>query len=106
MSNVDIVNAVQSDLMICQRYNNSPLSTSFLFSKRPALNFQVKFGKVLYFSLQLQLTYNTRHSKDLQIPRYRTEFAKKGFHYAALKIWNDTPAEIRELPTLYRFKNN
>ena len=49
-------------------------------------------------------TYNTRHCKDLQISRYRTEFAKKGFHYAALKSWNDTPAEIRELPTLDRFK--
>ena len=49
-------------------------------------------------------TYNTRHCKDLQIPRYRTEFAKKGFHYAALTLWNDTPAEIRELPTLDRFK--
>ena len=49
-------------------------------------------------------TYNTRHCRDLQIPRYKTEFAKKGFHYAALKLWNDTPAEIRELPTLDRFK--
>ena len=44
-------------------------------------------------------TMDTMHCKDLQIPRYRTEFAKKGFHYAALTLWNDTPAEIRELPT-------
>ena len=43
--------------------------------------------------------YNTRHSRDLQIPRYRTEFAKKGFHYSALKAWNDLPGELRELPT-------
>ena len=49
-------------------------------------------------------TYNTRHCRDLQIPRYRTEFAKKGFHYAALTLWNDTPAEIRDLPSLDRFK--
>ena len=49
-------------------------------------------------------TYNTRYCKDLQIPRYRTELAKKGFHYAALTLWNETPAEIRELPTLDRFK--
>ena len=48
--------------------------------------------------------YNMRHCKNLQIPRYRTEFAKTGFHYTALKSWNDTPAEIRELPTLDRFK--
>ena len=46
-------------------------------------------------------TYNTRHCKDLQIPRYRTEFVKKGFHYAAVTLWNDTPAEIRDLPTSF-----
>ena len=39
-------------------------------------------------------TYNTRHCKDLQIPRYRTEFAKKGFHRTALTLWNDTPAKF------------
>ena len=44
-------------------------------------------------------TYNTRHCKDLEIPRYRTEFAKKGLHYAALTLWNDILAEIRERPT-------
>ena len=38
-------------------------------------------------------TYNMRHCKDLQIPRYKTQFAKKGFHYSALKCWNDTLAE-------------
>ena len=43
-------------------------------------------------------TYNTRQCKDIQIPRYKTEFAKKCFH------WNDTPAEIRQLPRLDRFK--
>ena len=52
-----------------------------------------------YFSL-----YNTRNSKDLQIPRSRTEFFKKSFHYASLKVWNETPLTIRELPTLTRFK--
>ena len=48
--------------------------------------------------------YNTRHCRDLQIPRYRTEFAKIGFHYSALKAWNDLPAELRELPTQNSFK--
>ena len=50
------------------------------------------------------LKYNTRHCRDLQIPRYRIGFAKKGFHYSALKAWNDIPAELRELPTLNSFK--
>ena len=49
-------------------------------------------------------SYNTRNSQDLQIPRCRTEFFKKSFHYASLKVWNDTPSTIRELPTLNRFK--
>ena len=57
-----------------------------------------------YQLISFHSTYNTRHCKDIQIPRYKTEFAKKGFHYSALKCWNDTPAEIRQLPTLDRFK--
>ena len=39
--------------------------------------------------------YETRNCKDLQIPRLRTEHAKKGFYYSALKTWNDIPANIR-----------
>ena len=49
-------------------------------------------------------SYNTRNSQDLQIPRCRTEFFKKSFHYTSLKVWNETPSTIRELPTLNRFK--
>ena len=49
-------------------------------------------------------SYNTRNSKDLQIPRCKTEFFKKSFHYTSLKVWNDTPSTIRELRTLNRFK--
>ena len=29
---------------------------------------------------------------------------QKGFHYSALKAWNDLPAELRELPTQNSFK--
>ena len=36
--------------------------------------------------------------------RSRSEFAKRSFHYVALPLWDDTPAKIRELPTLDRFK--
>ena len=48
--------------------------------------------------------YETRNCKDLQIPRLKTEHAKKGFYYSALKAWNDIPANIREIQTLGRFK--
>ena len=41
--------------------------------------------------------YDTRNSKDLQIPRLITEHAKKGFCYCALKAWNDIPTNIREI---------
>ena len=46
----------------------------------------------------------TRNCRDLQIPRNNLEYVKKGFHYSALKAWNDIPIGIRELPTLSRFK--
>ena len=48
--------------------------------------------------------YNIRHCQDLQIPRYRTEFTKKEFHYSALNAWNDLPTELRELPIQNSFK--
>ena len=49
-------------------------------------------------------SYNTRNLKDLEIPKYRLEYPKKSFHYAALKAWNEIPLAIRESPTLNRFK--
>ena len=48
--------------------------------------------------------YRTRNCRDLQIPRNNLEYVKKGFHYSALKAWNDIPINIRELPTLSKFK--
>ena len=50
--------------------------------------------------------YNARNCRDLQIPRYRTEYENKEFHYSALKAWNDIPTELRELPTQNSFKNS
>ena len=49
-------------------------------------------------------SYNTRNSQNLQIPKHRTERYKKSFHYSALKEWNNTPRDIRELPTINTFK--
>ena len=57
-----------------------------------------------YFQRSSISPYNTRNRKDLEIPRYRLEYPKKGFHYAALKAWNEIPLAIRESPTLNRFK--
>ena len=48
--------------------------------------------------------YNTRFCKNIQIPKYNLEYAKKGFSYSALKTWNELPLSIRELPTLFHFK--
>ena len=49
-------------------------------------------------------SYLTRNCQNLQIPKYRTEHSKKGFHYPALKDWNNMPMYIRELPTINTFK--
>ena len=48
--------------------------------------------------------YRTRNCRDLQIPKNNLEYTKKGFHYSALKAWNDIPINIRELPTISGFK--
>ena len=47
-------------------------------------------------------SYNTRFCRDL--PRYNLENVKKGFSYSALKVLNEIPISIRELPTLCQFK--
>ncbi len=59
-----------------------------------------------YQPRSLHSTYATRHCNDLEIPRYKTEFAKKGFHFSALKAWNNIPLQIRNVPSLDRFKKN
>ena len=51
-----------------------------------------------------QSNYATRHYRDLQIPRLNTEYAKNSFQYSAIKVRNDIPIAIRELPTISRFK--
>ena len=48
--------------------------------------------------------YNTRFCRNIHIPKYNLEYAKKGFSYSALKTWNEIPLSIRELPTLFHFK--
>ena len=61
----------------------------------------------LWDKYQYRTTYSnyiTRNCTDLQISRLKTEYAKKGFYYSALKAWNDIPATIREIQTLGRFK--
>ena len=38
------------------------------------------------------------------ISKHRTERYEKSFHYSALKEWNNTPRDTRELPTTNTFK--
>ena len=33
-----------------------------------------------------------------------TEHAKKSYRYSAIKVWNEIPVAVRELPTISRFK--
>ena len=70
---------------------------------------EIKFYKLVVYLLVAQIgaqhsNYRTRNCRDLRIPRENLEYVKKGFHYSALKAWNDIPINIRELPTLKRFK--
>ena len=45
-------------------------------------------------------SYVTRKCHDRHILGLNTEHAKKGFKYSTLKMWNDTPVDVREAPTL------
>ena len=48
--------------------------------------------------------YETRNCHDLQTPRLNTDHAKNGFKHSAIKLWNDTPVDIREAATLKCFR--
>ena len=53
-----------------------------------------------------QSSYATRNCSDLQIPRLNSEHAKKSYRYSAVKVWNEIPVAIRELPTISRLKKD
>ena len=53
-----------------------------------------------------QPDYATRNRRDLQIPRLNTEHAKKSYRYSAIRVWNEIPVAVRELPTISRFKKD
>jgi len=50
------------------------------------------------------LQIQTQFCRNIQIPKYNLEYAKKGFSYSALKTLNEIPLSTRELPTLFHFK--
>ena len=70
-----------------------------IFNKLCPENLWNKFNLRSYHS-----RYNTRFCRNIQIPKYNLEYAKKGFSYSALRTWNEIPLSIRELPTLFHFK--
>ena len=80
------------------RFDHSVMTYKILSELRP----ESLWDKCQYRSMYSD--YETRNSKDLQVPRLITEHAKKGFYYSASKIWNDIPANIREIQTLGCFK--
>ena len=70
-----------------------------IFNKLGPENLWNKFNLRSHYS-----RYNTRFCRNIQIPKYNLEYAKKGFSYSALKTWNEINLSIRELPTLFQFK--
>ena len=70
-----------------------------IFSKLCTENLWNKLNLKTHYS-----RYNTRLCRSIQISKYNLKYAKKRFSYSALKIWNEIPFSIRELPTHYPFK--
>ena len=48
----------------------------------------------------------TRNSKSLLLPRPRTNFMKRTFHYRGSQLWNNLPATIKTYTTLPSSKKN
>ena len=49
--------------------------------------------------------YETRRMHDLQIPKPRLDFSKRGFSYVGAKVWNDIPNVIRNVESTHLFKH-
>ena len=62
------------------------------------------WSTILTCSCSLYLPFLAIAAEIFKIPRYNLEYVKKGFSYSALKVWNEIPISIRELPTLCQFK--
>ena len=57
-----------------------------------------------YFKV-IESKYNTRNNgKLICLPSFRTEVAKKSFHFYGGKCYNDLPSEIRSAVSLQSFK--
>ena len=49
---------------------------------------------------------NTRNCRNLEIPKTNLEKTKKGFHQTGIRVWNNVPNEVRELPLIHQFEKN
>ncbi len=51
------------------------------------------------------ISYNLRNSEDIAIPQVRLESYKRSFFLHSVPLWNKLPLNVRQLPTLNRFKS-
>ena len=64
------------------------------------------------FQSMFTLRCNTREEPlrntgiDMSIPKCKSEFRKKCFDYAGVKVWNDLPVEVRNSSSFIAFKRN
>jgi len=48
--------------------------------------------------------YNTRQKDDFHIDMINSEIGKRSIKYKGSKLWNDLPAELKEIQSLQSFK--
>ena len=48
--------------------------------------------------------YNTRQKDDFHIDAIKSEIGKRSIRYKGSKLWNDLPAELKEIQSLQSFK--
>ena len=49
--------------------------------------------------------YETRHESSLLTPKHNTALFEKGFLYNGFKLSNAIPDNIKQIPTIEKFKN-
>ena len=62
------------------------------------------FDMFLVVALLLKFIIQLRFPR--RVPKHRTEYYEKSFHYSVLLDWNDMPINLHELPTINTFRRH
>ena len=74
-----------------------PIVFSFMYLSAFRFHLFLEENKVIH-------KYNTRQKDDFHIDAIKLEIGKRSIKYKGSKLWNDLPAELKQIQSLQSFK--